>query len=54
MCNTGECIAEGDVISKKTKIGLNEARLKGSAPGRPRKPDANVHTMPVGFRSNVS
>lgn len=45
---------QGEVISEKTRIDLNEARLKENMPGRPRKPDANVHTMLVGFRSNVS
>ncbi|WP_110928250.1 recombinase family protein [Bacillus massiliglaciei] len=33
---------QSDVISEKTKTGLNEAKQKGIIPGRPRKPDANV------------
>lgn len=33
---------QSDVISEKTKTGLNKARQKGVTTGRPRKPDANV------------
>lgn len=33
---------QSDVISEKTKKGLNEAKQKGVVTGRPRKPDANV------------
>ena len=33
---------QSDVISEKTKKGLNEAKQKGIVTGRPRKPDANV------------
>ncbi|MCZ8537837.1 recombinase family protein [Paenisporosarcina quisquiliarum] len=33
---------QSDVISEKTKSGLNEAQKKGNTAGRPRKPDANV------------
>jgi DNA invertase Pin-like site-specific DNA recombinase len=33
---------QSDVISEKTKKGLNEAKQKGVVPGRPRKPDENV------------
>lgn len=31
-----------DVISERTKAGLNEAKLRGSIGGRPRKPDRYV------------
>nr|WP_285891036.1 recombinase family protein [Mesobacillus subterraneus] len=34
---------ESDIISEKTKIGLSEAKQKGSIPGRPRIPDENVN-----------
>ena len=33
---------QSDVISEKTKKGLNEAKQKGVVTGRPRKPDENV------------
>jgi len=33
---------QSDVISEKTKSGLNEAHKKGNSAGRPRKPDENV------------
>ncbi len=33
---------QSDVISEKTKSGLNEAQKRGNHAGRPRKPDANV------------
>ena len=33
---------QSDVISEKTKIGLNEAQKRGNNAGRPRKPDENV------------
>lgn len=33
---------QSDVISEKTKSGVHEARQKGIATGRPRKPDENV------------
>lgn len=33
---------QSDVISEKTKKGLNEAKQKGVTTGRPRKPDENV------------
>lgn len=33
---------QSDVISEKTKAGLHEAKQKGIAAGRPRKPDENV------------
>ena len=33
---------QSDVISEKTKSGIHEAKQKGTAPGRPRKPDENV------------
>lgn len=33
---------QSDVTSEKTKEGINEARQKGIASGRPRKPDENV------------
>ncbi|KLV24256.1 recombinase family protein [Priestia megaterium] len=32
-----------DVISERTKAGLQEAKLKGKSGGRPKKPDYNVH-----------
>jgi DNA invertase Pin-like site-specific DNA recombinase len=32
-----------DVISERTKAGLEEAKLKGKSGGRPKKPDYNVH-----------
>ncbi|OCA81249.1 recombinase family protein [Pseudobacillus wudalianchiensis] len=33
---------QSDVISEKTRSGVHEAKQKGIAPGRPRKPDENV------------
>lgn len=33
---------QSDVISEKTKKGLNKAKQKGVVTGRPRKPDENV------------
>ena len=33
---------QSDVISEKTKSGLNEAQKKGNTAGRPRKPDENI------------
>lgn len=33
---------QSDVISEKTKIGLDEAKKKGISSGRPRKPDENI------------
>lgn len=33
---------QSDMISEKTKIGLDEAKKKGIETGRPRKPDENV------------
>lgn len=33
---------QSDIISEKTKHGIHEAKQKGAAPGRPRKPDENV------------
>ncbi|WP_394557681.1 recombinase family protein [Priestia aryabhattai] len=32
-----------DVISERTKAGLQEAKSKGKSGGRPKKPDYNVH-----------
>ncbi|MFS0783107.1 recombinase family protein [Bacillus sp. 1P06AnD] len=33
---------QSHIISEKTKQGMDEAKQKGSQPGRPRKPDENV------------
>ncbi|MBT2690981.1 recombinase family protein [Bacillus sp. ISL-47] len=33
---------ESDIISEKTKEGINEAKQKGIVPGRPKIPDENV------------
>lgn len=40
-----------DVISERTKAGLNEAKLRGSLGGRPRKPDRYVKRAIEMYRS---
>lgn len=42
---------QSDVISEKTKSGLNEAQKKGNIGGRPRKPDENVQKAIVMYDS---
>ena len=42
---------QSDVISEKTKQGLHEAKQKGVAPGRPRKPDENVKRAIIMYQS---
>ncbi|MGB2992681.1 MAG: recombinase family protein [Paenisporosarcina sp.] len=42
---------QSDVISEKTKSGLNEAQKKGNIAGRPRKPDENVQKAIVMYDS---
>jgi len=42
---------QSDVISEKTKSGLNEAQKKGNNAGRPRKPDENVQKAIVMYES---
>lgn len=43
---------QSDVISEKTKVGLNEAKQKGIVTGRPRKPDINVQRAIEMYQSN--
>ena len=43
---------QSDVISEKTKVGLNEAKQKGIVTGRPRKPDKNVQRAIEMYQSN--
>ncbi|HLR68035.1 recombinase family protein [Virgibacillus alimentarius] len=47
------CLAgfQSDVISEKTKKGLNKAKQKGISTGRPRKPDENVQRAIVMYES---
>ncbi|WP_264806058.1 recombinase family protein [Cytobacillus sp. NCCP-133] len=33
---------ESDMLSEKTKEGINEAKQQGTLPGRPRIPDTNI------------
>lgn len=42
---------QSDVISEKTRSGLNEAQKKGNNAGRPRKPDENVQKAIVMYES---
>lgn len=42
---------QSDVISEKTKKGLHEAKQKGIATGRPRKPDENVQRAIIMYES---
>lgn len=42
---------QSDVISEKTKSGLNEAQKKGNNAGRPKKPDANVQKAILMYES---
>lgn len=42
---------QSDVISEKTKSGLNEAQKKGNSAGRPKKPDANVQKAILMYES---
>ena len=42
---------QSDVISEKTKKGLSEAKQKGIATGRPRKPDENVQRAIIMYQS---
>ncbi|MBC2581696.1 recombinase family protein [Clostridium sp. DJ247] len=42
---------QSDVISEKTRRGLYEAKQKGVATGRPRKPDENVKRAIVMYQS---
>lgn len=42
---------QSDVISEKTKRGLSEAKQKGIATGRPRKPDENVQRAIIMYQS---
>lgn len=42
---------QSDVISEKTKKGITEAKEKGVATGRPRKPDENVQRAIVMYES---
>ncbi|PLS18651.1 resolvase [Bacillus sp. M6-12] len=42
---------QSDVISEKTKKGLTEAKQKGIATGRPRKPDENVQKAIIMYQS---
>ena len=39
------------MISEKTKKGLSEAKQKGIATGRPRKPDENVQRAIIMYQS---
>lgn len=43
---------QSDVISEKTKKGLNAAKQKGVVTGRPRKPDENVQKAIEMYQSN--
>ncbi|MEG7283811.1 recombinase family protein [Bacillus sp. 0909A] len=40
-----------DIISENTKVGIQEAKLKGKNTGRPRKPDHNVRRAMEMYRS---
>lgn len=42
---------QSDVISEKTRKGLSEAKEKGIASGRPRKPDENVQRAIIMYQS---
>ena len=42
---------QSDVISEKTKSGLNKAQKKGNNAGRPKKPDANVQKAILMYQS---
>ena len=42
---------QSDVISEKTKSGLNEAYKKGNSAGRPKKPDENVQRAILMYES---
>ncbi len=42
---------QSDVISEKTKKGMHEAKQKGIATGRPRKPDENVQRAIIMYES---
>ncbi|AWP25258.1 recombinase family protein [Paenibacillus sp. Cedars] len=42
---------QSDVISEKTKKGMNEAKQKGNVPGRPRKSDKNVKQAIMMYQS---
>lgn len=42
---------QSDVISEKTKSGLNAAHKKGNIAGRPRKPDENVQKAILMYES---
>jgi DNA invertase Pin-like site-specific DNA recombinase len=42
---------QSDVIREKTKRGLSEAKQKGIATGRPRKPDENVQRAIIMYES---
>jgi len=42
---------QSDVISERTKQGIDRAKKKGATPGRPRKPDENVTRAIIMYQS---